>query len=186
MSPSTPWMRTPRAGPRMRSHETLDRARLRGRTRRLLGEHELERLRDGDVPLSDRAMRCFESLRPSAFAVALSSVSSGFTWRRRSSRSSISRPIFAEVFCSSTRIHCRILCRARPVRTCASQSRLGFARGRRHDLHRVRASELARQRRDAAIHLRALAVDAHLGVHREREVDRRRALRAAGSRRPWA
>ena len=80
-------------------------------------------------PCPIEEIRCFESLRPSAFAAAVSSVSSGFTWRRRSSRSSISRPIFADVFCSSTRIHWRILWRARPVRTCASQSRLGLAVG---------------------------------------------------------
>ena len=36
--------------------------------------------------------------------------------------------------------------------------------------------QLARERRDAPVHLRALAVDADLGVHREGEVDRRRAL----------
>ena len=35
----------------------------------------------------------------------------------------------ADVVCSSWRIHWRILCRARPVRTCASQSRLGRALG---------------------------------------------------------
>src|SRR5690606_28357819 len=47
----------------------------------------------------------------------------------------------------------------------------------RRDLHRVAVLQLARQRRDAAVDLRAGAVRAHLGVHREREVDGRRTLR---------
>ena len=58
----------------------------------------------------------------------------------------------------------------------ASQSRLGLADGAGEDLDRVAVLELAVQRRDAPVDLGALAVQPDLGVHVEREVDRRRAL----------
>jgi hypothetical protein len=48
---------------------------------------------------------------------------------------------------------------------------------RREDLDRLRVLELPRERRDAPVDLRPRAVQPHLRVHREREVDRRRALR---------
>ena len=73
-----------------------------------------------------------------------------------SSRSRMSRPSLADDACSSWRSHWRILWRARPVRTCASQSRLGSRVG---DVMISTVSEFsscARQRRDAAVHLRAL------------------------------
>ena len=75
------------------------------------------------------------------------------------------------------RSRCRILCRARPVLTCASQSRLGLAVG---DVMISTVSEFLSsraRRRHASVDSRALAMEANLGVHREREVDRRRALR---------
>ncbi len=54
--------------------------------------------------------------------------------------------------------------------------------GARHHLHRVAVLavlERTVQRRDAAVDARPLTVLADLRVHREREVDRRRALRQA-------
>ena len=45
------------------------------------------------------------------------------------------------------------------------------------NLHRLRVLELTRQRGDAAVDFRAGAVCTNLGVHRKREVDRRRVLR---------
>ena len=96
--------------------------------------------------------------------------------RRRTSRARISLPRARLTVSSSWLTHCLILCRARAVRTWLSQSRLGLARGAGEDLDRVAALELAVQRRDPAVDLGALALEPDLGVHVEREVDRRRAL----------
>src|SRR6266516_2010917 len=66
------------------------------------------------------------SERVSAACVSCSGVG-GSRRRRRTSRARISRPSDTLRSCSSCLIHCRIFWRARPVCTCASQSREGLA-----------------------------------------------------------
>ena len=106
-----------------------------------------------------------------------SAASSGLTSRRRfSSRSRISCPSFTDDDCSSWRSHCRILCRARPVRTCASQSRLGRAVG---EVMISTVSELRSGRDSGAMRPLTFApaqCSPTSRVHGEGEVDRRRAL----------
>ena len=63
-------------------------------------------------------------------------------------------------------------------------ARLGGGAG--EDLDRIAALELPVQRRDPAVDLGALALETDLGVHVEREVDRRWSPWAAASRRPGA
>ena len=103
-----------------------------------VGVQDLERLQRMHIALADRRQKMVDVVQRERAATRARSSSSGRGNRRRLiSRSRISRPSLVDVACSSCFSHCRILCRARPVRTWASQSRLGRARRRGEDLDRL-------------------------------------------------